>query len=319
MVDETAILVPVRPVPLPLAGQALPAAHVLAVFLAGRNARTQRAYRQDLDDFRTFVQAATLDDAVEMLLSYGHGPANELGLAYKAHLVERQLTAATVNHRLAALRALVKLARTLGLVLWALEVENVPATPYRDTRGPGRQGFRQLLDAVASNNVAKDCRDRAMLRLLYDLGLRRGEVVGLDLEDFDAVAKRLAILGKGRSQKERLTVPEPTHAAVVAWLDARGSMPGPLFTNFDRAAKGQRLTGTSLYRIVRDLGKRAGLTVRPHGLRHAAITEALELTDGNVRAVQQFSRHRDVRILLLYDDNRRDLAGEVAALVAENS
>jgi len=51
-------------------------------------------------------------------------------------------------------------------------------------------------------------------------------------------------------------------------------------------------------------------------LRHAAITEALDITRGDVRAVQKFSRHRDLRTLTVYDDNRRDLAGEVAKLVA---
>jgi len=68
--------------------------------------------------------------------------------------------------------------------------------------------------------------------------------------------------------------------------------------------------------MVRDLGRKIGLKVWPHGLRHAAITEALDLTGGNVRAVQRFSRHRDVRILERYDDNRRDLGGEVAKQVA---
>ena len=40
------------------------------------------------------------------------------------------------------------------------------------------------------------------------------------------------------------------------------------------------------------------------------------MTGGNVRAVQKFSRHRDVRIIERYDDNRLDLAGEVARQVA---
>jgi integrase/recombinase XerC len=67
---------------------------------------------------------------------------------------------------------------------------------------------------------------------------------------------------------------------------------------------------------VGGLGTKAGLTVRPHGLRHLAITSALDLTKGDVRAVQKFSRHRDMRVLNTYDDNRRDLAGDVARLVA---
>ena len=48
--------------------------------------------------------------------------------------------------------------------------------------------------------------------------------------------------------------------------------------------------------------------------------EALDLTNGNTRAVQRFSRHRDLRTLGRYDDNRiddnrTDLGGDVARLV----
>ncbi|HEX9485609.1 MAG TPA: hypothetical protein VF976_00965 [Gemmatimonadales bacterium] len=57
--------------------------------------------------------------------------------------------------------------------------------------------------------------------------------------------------------------------------------------------------------------------VRPRGLRHAAITGALDLT-GDQRAVQRFSRHKDVRTLTIYDDNRQDLAGDVAWRVARH-
>ena len=37
----------------------------------------------------------------------------------------------------------------------------------------------------------------------------------------------------------------------------------------------------------------------------------------NLRAVQRFSRHRDPRVLSVYDDNREDLGGRIAVLVAE--
>ncbi len=93
--------------------------------------------------------------------------------------------------------------------------------------------------------------------------------------------------------------------------------PGPLFLNFDRAKKGRRLTGAGIYALVRKLGRSVGVDVWPHGLRHTAITEALDLTEGDVRAVQRFSRHRDMRVLTVYDDNRTDLAGEVARQVAK--
>jgi integrase/recombinase XerC len=91
----------------------------------------------------------------------------------------------------------------------------------------------------------------------------------------------------------------------------------PLFSSLDRAKKGNgRLSGAGLYDIVRSFGTKAGIRMWPHGLRHSAITEALDLPGGNVRAVQKFSHHRDVRVIERYDDNRTDLAGHVACRVA---
>jgi len=118
------------------------------------------------------------------------------------------------------------------------------------------------------------------------------------------------------SQQITLTLPEATVGALRAWLEFRGTEPGSLFVNFDRAGKGERLTGTAIYRLVRELGHKSGITARPHGLRHAAITEALDLTRGDVRSVQRYSRHRNLQTLLVYDDNRQDLAGEVAKSVS---
>ena len=166
-------------------------------------------------------------------------------------------------------------ARTLGMVPWALEVENVRAESYRDTRGPAQNGFICLLDQTGKRNDWKAVRDCAILRLLHDLALRCGKVTNLDLEDVDLDAGSVAVLGKVRTQKETMSLPEPTKAALAGWVSVRENEPGPLFVNYDHAGKGQgRLTGTGLYYVVRGLGEKTGRKVRPHGLRHTAITEA---------------------------------------------
>jgi integrase/recombinase XerC len=287
------------------------------VFLAGRNPRTLAAYQADLEDFRRYTRTATLANAARWLLIERPAMANVYVGAYRIQMTERGLQATTINRRFATLRSLVKLANTLGLVTWTLSVENVPVQSYRDTDGPGRDGFRALLDAAGSQPGPKGLRDVALLRLLHDLGLRHSEAVRLDVNDVDLPRNRLFIPGKGHSQKEPVTLPAPTRAALAAWLEARGSEPGPLFVNFDRAGKGHRLTGTAVYHIVGWLGGKAGLAVRPKGLRYLAITTALDRTEGDVRAVAQFSRHKDLRPLGRYRDNRYGLAGKVAALIAE--
>jgi integrase/recombinase XerC len=290
---------------------------LVSSFLRGRNQKTIDAYRKDLEDFRAFLGASTIDDASKILLSRGPGDANSLALAYKTHLIERGLQSATVNRRLAALRSLVKLARTLGLTVYTLQVENMKSQPYRDTKGPGKNGYRAMLDQAQKAKEAKAIRDQAILHLLYDMGLRRGEVISLDLADLDLMAGTVSVLGKGRTQKESLTLPNETKKALSEWLKIRGATPGPLFLNFDPSAiEPGRLTGDGLYKIIKKLGKKAGIKARPHGLRHSAITEALDLTGGNIRAVARFSRHRNVQVLTLYDDNRTDLGGNVAQMVA---
>ncbi len=293
------------------------ASRLIEAFLAGRNERTMQAYRKDLVDFQNFTGLRDIDVAAHLLLSRGHGPANELVLRYRAHLVERGLAAATVNRRLAALRSMVKLAGTLGMVPWKLEIPGLKSQPYRDTRGPGADGFRALLKVLEGRQDAKTKRDRAILWLLYSPALRRGEVAALDLKDVDLEASTVSVQGKGRNERETLTLPQETTAAIGEWIEARDTEPGPLFTNFDRAGKGKRITGTSIYRMVRKLGQQAGINTRPHGLRHAAITEALDKTKGDLRATARFSRHKDIRTLGHYDDNRQDLGGEVAKIVAE--
>src|SRR5262249_3749710 len=158
-----------------------------------------RAYQQDVNDFARFAGAGTADAAAARLLARGPGGANQVALAYRAHLRGRGLAAATINRRLAALRSLVKLARTLGLVGWALEVEGLRSEPYRDTRGPGADGYRRLLAQLDGKADARSVRNRALVRLLYDLGLRRAEVCRLDLADYDPTGPALLVLGKGLS------------------------------------------------------------------------------------------------------------------------
>ena len=63
------------------------------------------------------------------------------------------------------------------------------------------------------------------------------------------------------------------------------------------------------------MGAKLGDVIRPHGLRHAAITAALDETNGNVSAAREFSGHASVEVLMRYDDNREGVGGEVASKV----
>jgi len=298
-------------------------ARLLSLFLAGRTGATLKAYRQDLEDFQAFTRDNSMIGAAERLLSSGQGRANLLTLEYRNHLLGRGLSAATINRRLSALRALVKMARMVGSVSWSIDVPQIPSTPYRETRGPGRDGFRSLLAAIGANDTPSTRRERALLRLLYDLGLRRGEVVSLDIADLDLAQKTLQVKGKRRTEKETLSLAPPTAEAIALWLEIRPGPPsGPLFVNFDRARKGDgRLSDNYVYQIVRRLGVEAGIKATPHGLRHTAITEACKAAQAagiGLEEVLQFSRHKNVNVLMIYRDQERNVQGQLATLISED-
>ena len=301
---------------------------VVAAFLRTAKASTHRARAQDLADFARFAGVGRAL-AVEGLVAGGNGRANQVAYAYRCHLEARSLAPATVARRLATLRAVVALHRTWGRIAWDLDVPAPSVEAYRDTRGPGDDGWeavRRLAAAEAeiASGHARAIRDRAILLVAHDLGLRVAELAGLDLAHVERDGRGLPtavwIQGKGRAQRERLSVPVGAAEALLAWIVRRGDDPGPLFHRLDGAGAGRgRLTTRSIERTVAAIGRRAGVDrpLRPHGLRHHAITRALDRTGGDVRRVQKFSRHRRLETLLLYDDRRRDDAGAVAALVGE--
>ena len=71
-----------------------------------------------------------------------------------------------------------------------------------------------------------------------------------------------------------------------------------------------------MHLVIAELGADVGIKTRPHGLRHASITAALDAHNGDIRAVQQHARHANPQTTMRYDDNRKDLAGKIAESLA---
>ena len=316
---------------------ALPSsADVVAKWLKGRKRTTLRAYRFDLNDFARYCGQPDPAAAADVLMAAGAAAANRQVLDYVNDMKDRPkpLSPSTINRRLNSLRSLVKLGRKIGRINWALDIDQEKVKAYRDTKGPGREGWIRI-KAKAGQPTRTDrdgrqaLRNAAIVLLAHDLGLRRGEIVAMDLDDVDLDAGEsgegeIRITGKGETQKETRSIgSDPARAALAAWIAARGPEPGALFIRLDRAAiHGElgRLTGDSVNRMVDSVRLRTGLKrrARAHGLRHQGITRALELAKGDVVKVKAFSRHVKVETLMIYNDRRNDDAGEVSRLLGED-
>ncbi|RYX82212.1 integrase [bacterium] len=321
-----------------------------------RSPHTRDAYARDLRDF--FGDAIPIGEACARFVQLPV-PAIRLALlTYKTKLRERAMSEATINRRFAAIRSLLKFAHRIGQC--ATDGTNIAegekVTAYRDTRGVDVATLRKLLAAPAKRfpvreaphiykdgkdryidvcqsvcvrareipNALRQSRDLALLHLLIENALRRGEVCKLDCGDFDASTRSLWILGKGRgNQKERVSLSPTCTLAITNYLthSEHGSdRTEPLFISLDSrpAFYGARLSDAGLYSLVGEYGVWVGLKrLTPHQLRHSAITAALDATGGDVRKVQRLSRHKKLETLMIYDDSRADHQGEVSGLLSD--
>ncbi|NJN73889.1 MAG: tyrosine-type recombinase/integrase [Limnothrix sp. RL_2_0] len=300
---------------------------VLAQLLENQKSpNTWRAYKKDIRDFFQFAADShePTPILVNAFLELNQTQALSLVLRYKNDLRDRRrLKEATINRRLAAMKSLVRLANQLGQCTFTLDgIKGEKIVHYRDTTGIKQNIYRQILK-IPDRDTAKGKRDYAILRLLWDNALRRGELVQVNLNDLDVESRKLAILGKGKgTQKQEITLSKATVEALKDWLAVRPQQKGkvqPLFVALDRAHCGHRLTGTAIYQLVRQTSKAAGIdkVMSPHRIRHSGITAALDATNGDVRKVQKFSRHSDLNTLMIYDDNRKNVQGEITELLAD--
>jgi integrase len=142
-----------------------------------------------------------------------------------------------------------------------------------------------------------------MLAILYGGGLRRAELCGLDVDDFDAGECVITVRsGKGRRDR-RVFLSKPACRVVKRWLSARGAGDGPLFVPISStgAVRLTRLRGEAVRYILQKRQKQAGLTgITPHDFRKGYVSELLR-AGVDVFTVQKLAGHADAVTTARYD------------------
>lgn len=311
------------------AGRRHTAETMLRTWLEGKAGHTVRSYRHDLEDFAVYLSRAvgispplSVNEALTHLFHQSSPAAHEVALGFRSHLRSARLSAASINRHLAALRSITRLGRMLGMMTWYLEVPSLKAEQRRDTRGPSVDEVRRML-AATSGDTEAETRDAAILMTFYCLGLRVSELCGLNLERTDLSRGTTWITGKARFEREPVPLPASVVEAIRRYLTHRGSQAGPLFQTVGHRgnARGGRLEARSVLRIVCGLGRRVGLHVWCHGLRHSSITQATALGQRaglGLERIRAHSRHRSIATLMTYVDeqNRTETQRSLADLVA---
>jgi site-specific recombinase XerD len=291
--------------------------HPAAVYLAGLASGSRPAMRGAL---KIVAEIASGDRDMEI----AHFPWAALRFqhtaALRAELADRY-SHSTANKMLSALRGVLKAAWKLG---------QMPAEEYHkaasvgsvkgETVPAGRAvapGELRVLLGVCDQSVL-GMRDAAILSLLYGGGLRRAEVVALDLADYDATEKVLRVRGKGNKQR-LVPVLGGVADALADWLARRGRAAGPLFVRMRRGdhivQPLRRLSTQAVYNLLQTRAKAAGVAeLSPHDLRRSFVSDLLD-AGADIATVQKLAGHASVTTTARYDRRGERAKQQAAALL----
>ncbi len=275
---------------------------------ARRSPLTIRAYRADLEKLADFLETHRLPTAVHEI-SHRHVSAFSASLSGRAP--------ATINRALDAISSMFSHLNRTGMV------EGNPAAqvqrPTRPRKLPRAATVEQCRALAAA---AQTPRDRAMTILLLGTGIRRAELLALDVADLSADLSEVKVEGKGERERA-LPVPSQCREALKDHLAVRKSDGPVLFPN--RA--GKRMGSTTFHRWFGRLLRRASLedsALTPHSLRHSYATHLLR-AQVDLETIRSLMGHSNIAVTARYlstDPSRQRSAveslpdfvgGEVAA------
>ncbi len=305
----------IRPTPQALAPAVSGRAdqHPVAVYLARLSPGSRRAMLQALRVVAGLLSSgkATPESLRWDAVRYQHTQA------VRACLADRYAPA-TANKALSALRGVLGECFRLGLIS---AEDHARVTDLPNVKGQSAQRGRALktgelvaLFGACDATTAQGARDAALLAVLYGAGLRRAEVVALDLADYDPDSGELRIRsGKGRKPRT-VYVTNGAREAVAAWLEVRGSEAGPLFLAVDKAGNVRpgHISPGAVYQVLGRLQEAAKVKpFSPHDCRRSYVT-ALLAAGNSIAVVQKLAGHASVATTARYDRSDEDAKRKAA-------
>ncbi|MCX6724333.1 MAG: tyrosine-type recombinase/integrase [Candidatus Staskawiczbacteria bacterium] len=224
-------------------------------------------------------------------------------LDFKRYLESRaDFTASTKNKYLATTKVFLKELNRRGIIPMDItqNIKLFSQLKKHKREGLNEEDIRAIIEKIKElPNTPIHTRLRAIFCLLAFQGFRQIEITRLNIEDLDLVNKKAFIQGKGNDDKEAVYLAPETIKALNIYIKTNKIGSGSLFRSLGNR-KSERLNSMTIKREFKKLFNEIGINKTTHGFRHFYITTLLKKLD--VRDVRKFSRHRNLEMLIVYDD-----------------
>lgn len=251
----------------------------------GRSPNTVMAYRRDLELYDLFLQKKRpLPEFFDFM------KGNDLSVRSQARVIS-------------SIRTYLRFCESRGMKVPELSGLRPPKVKAKLPKTLSLEEFDKLMIACQTEDPAKTLRNKVTLLLLYGVGSRVSELIGLDLMDFSAAERWVRITGKGN--KERI-VPLTENLAEHVRQYLAESRPHLLKEEKDLPSllvndRGHRPSRVDVWRWLAAWSAKAGFPepVNPHRFRHACATSLLE-NGADLRSIQMLLGHSSIQTTQVY-------------------
>jgi integrase/recombinase XerC len=259
---------------------------------------TVRSYKNDLDQFYSFISSnCSCDNPVDV--------SSQDVRAWIVTMLDSGMTAASLHRKISCLRVFYRYLRKEG------KIKNDPleklVLPKRKKRLPvfvSEESLSNLLDSYEFGDDFSGIRNRTIIEMLYNTGMRRSELIGLKNSDVDIAGETVRVLGK-RNKERIIPLVRPFILRLSEYIKVRGDS-GSTDVNewFFVTDKRNKLYDKYVYSVVKKyltmvttIEKRS-----PHVLRHTFATHMLN-KGADLNSIKELLGHANLSATQIYTHN----------------
>lgn len=256
--------------------------------------RTVNSYRRDLVLFRQFL--AETDSELDLLTA-----DRDVVRLWVVEMMEHHQTSTTVNRKLSTLRSFYKFLRMKGIT---------DKSPVQGIKGPKNKkplpqfvkesDMNELLDDTDLGEGYLGIRNKTVIAVFYETGMRMAELIGLDDRDIDMGTRTIKVTGK-RDKQRFIPFGKDLEKRLKEYLEARTQAFGKTSGAFFLSQKGERIPRHQVYLLVKEaLTKVSDVSKKsPHVLRHTFATSMLN-HNAELGAVKELLGHNSLQTTEIY-------------------
>ncbi|BAO55478.1 tyrosine-type recombinase/integrase [Nonlabens marinus] len=255
------------------------------------SAHTSDSYLRDLEQFQELLKTheVSLDEANYSMVRQ-----------WMSELMDSGISSRSINRKMSSLKAYYKFLRAQGhteknimTLHKSLKTSTKVQVPF------SQKEVGELLNQPYDKTSFVAVRDRAIIELLYVTGMRRAELISLDINAVEVSQGRIKVLGK-RNKERIIPLLEHTQTILLDYLSLRDELSGES-NRFFITESGNSIYPSLVYRTVTSYLKQVSLKVKvsPHVLRHTFATHLLD-KGADLNAVKELLGHSSLASTQVY-------------------